>query len=75
MILIKQNTFLKNFSNNETIDEYLTYCPSKFNVNYCMELIKNSFYLILKNTDTTNENIFLFLFMNTWLANLYWKKF
>ena len=64
----KAKYFLEEFSNNETIDEYLTYCPSKFDVNYCIELIKNSFYLILQNTDTSNENNFLFLFMNTWLT-------
>ena len=64
----KTKYFLEEFSNYETIDEYLTYCPSKFDVNFAAELIKNSFFLIYQNTDTTNENNFLFLFINTWLT-------
>ena len=64
----KSKYILEEFCNREAIDEYLTYCPSKFDTNFCIELIKNSFFLIYQNTDTSAENSFLFLFINTWMT-------
>ena len=64
----KAKYILEEFCNREVIDEYLIYCPSKYDTNYCIELIKNCFLLIYQNTDTSNENSFLFQFLNTWLT-------
>jgi ubiquitin C-terminal hydrolase len=64
----KAKYFLEEFCNSQVIDEYLTYCPSKYDINYCTELIRISFLNIYQNTDTSNENCFLFQFMNTWLT-------
>ena len=64
----KAKYFLEEFNNSEAIDEYLTYCHSKFDTSYCMELINKSFIILYESSDLNDENSLIYLFLNTLLT-------
>ena len=63
----KSKYLLEEFSNKEAIDEYLTFCYSKYDINFLLELINKSFINLYQRTDLSNENSFIFSFLNSWL--------
>ena len=64
----KMKFILEEFSNSETIDEFLIYCPSKSDINFCSELIIKNITLIYQRSDMYDENNFCYLFLNTWIT-------
>ena len=59
---------LEEFSNNEALDEYLTYCPLKYEVSNFIELINKSFIIVFQNSNMKIENNLVFAFFNTILT-------
>ena len=60
----KAKYILEEFSNTEALDEFLTYCPCNNVHNICV-LIKESFAVLYHHSDMSNQNNFLYKYINT----------
>ena len=64
----KMKYILEEFSNEEVIDEYLAFCPSKADCKFCDDYIMGIMTRFYQNSDMNDENCFLYLSVNSWLS-------
>ena len=64
----KMKYILEEFSNEEVIDEYLAFCPSKADCKFFDDYIMGIMTRFYQNSDMNDENCFLYLSVNSWLS-------
>ena len=61
----KAKYLLEEFCNEETINEFLVYCPRAESTNDCIGVLFNAFTVIYKKSITNSNDSFIYEFMNT----------